>query len=74
MARATLAEVSALEKKIERLELNLDLETNRADRATKALRGLYHNAELPGLEDGNPDDVELENDICVILGYSSEVI
>lgn len=69
MARATLAEVEKLEKKIERLQTDLDLETNRADRATKALRSLYQNAELPGLDEGNPDDVELENAICSILGY-----
>lgn len=69
MSRATVAEVEALRQKVERLETNLDLETNRADRATKALRSLYHNAELPGLEESNPADVELENEVCAILGY-----
>jgi hypothetical protein len=69
MARATVAEVEALRNKVERLETNLDLETGRADRAVKALRGLYQNAELPGLDEGQPDDVELENEICAILGY-----
>jgi hypothetical protein len=69
MARATQAEVERLHRKIESLELHLDLETNRADRAVKALRGLYQSADLTGLDDGNPDDIELENSICQILGY-----
>ena len=70
MTRPTVAEVAALEKRVEGLILNLELEVTRADRATKALRGLYHNAELHGLDDGtNPDSVELENEICLILGY-----